>query len=314
MPMAFIFLPLIARFLLAKEWKLFIFGMKFSEWRIYLLAGNTLNFLVLLLVLLLPESPKFLVSVGRKADALGVLKLIYATNTGSSRDVSETRRWPVLRISFCSSGALTGVPSARRALGEPRQQPLGNEGPDERPPPDLEADVADIRAAVRREDGEDVLPDIPAVRHRARIVHVVSSGARARRLTNKHLSDSSLRFPDFFNQLQTHAENGTAATLCSVVGREHHNQTAVALNDCDGSGNMRTYDIIFLIGITFTSLSLLISFYIEKIGQNNYVCESARRRASSDEHYRRKELNVRGKYFQSAPWQCLPPARFCSSM
>lgn len=88
MPMAFIILPLIARFLFTKKWKLFIFGWNISVWRIYLLAGNTLNFLVLILVLLLPESPKFLVSVGRKADAMKVLKLIYATNTSKSSDVS----------------------------------------------------------------------------------------------------------------------------------------------------------------------------------------------------------------------------------
>lgn len=87
MPAAFIFLPIIARFLFTKKWKFVIFGWNMSIWRVYLLACNVLNLLVLILVLQLPESPKFLVSVGRKMDALNVLKLIYAKNTTKSSDV-----------------------------------------------------------------------------------------------------------------------------------------------------------------------------------------------------------------------------------
>lgn len=69
------------------------------------------------------------------------------------------------------------------------------------------------------------------------------------------------------------SSNQTATTLCWVVGKENQNQTFIATADCDGIGNMRTYDMIFLIGIIFTSMSLLISFYVEKIGKNNYVCK-----------------------------------------
>lgn len=57
-------------------------AFQYNSWRIFLLICAIPSFIVAALLLLLPESPKFLLSRGRHDEALAVFKGIYLTNTG----------------------------------------------------------------------------------------------------------------------------------------------------------------------------------------------------------------------------------------
>lgn len=58
----------------------------FNSWRIFLMVCSIPSFLVAVLLLYLPESPKFLLSQGRMEDALAIFRGIYVTNTGKPAD------------------------------------------------------------------------------------------------------------------------------------------------------------------------------------------------------------------------------------
>lgn len=58
----------------------------YNSWRIFLLICAAPSFIVAGLLLLLPESPKYLLSRGRYDEALDIFRGIYATNTGKPRD------------------------------------------------------------------------------------------------------------------------------------------------------------------------------------------------------------------------------------
>lgn len=59
----------------------------YNSWQIFLLICSVPSFVVGCLLFMLPESPKFLLSRGRKEEALNIFKKIYHINTG--QDVSE---------------------------------------------------------------------------------------------------------------------------------------------------------------------------------------------------------------------------------
>ncbi|XP_015608028.1 synaptic vesicle glycoprotein 2B [Cephus cinctus] len=58
----------------------------YNSWRIFLLICAVPSFVVAGLLLLLPESPKYLLSRGRHEEALDIFRGIYAINTGKPRD------------------------------------------------------------------------------------------------------------------------------------------------------------------------------------------------------------------------------------
>jgi VNT family MFS transporter (synaptic vesicle glycoprotein 2) len=63
------------------------YGIRYNSWRIFLGALSLPTFAIAMIILTYPESPKFLVSQGKTAEALAILQRIYAVNTG--RDKSE---------------------------------------------------------------------------------------------------------------------------------------------------------------------------------------------------------------------------------
>ncbi|XP_053612061.1 synaptic vesicle glycoprotein 2B-like [Plodia interpunctella] len=68
-------------------------GFVYNSWRIFLLVMSLPSFLVAALLLLLPESPKFLITTGRQEEAMEVFRTIYLMNTGRSKD-----EYPVKQI------------------------------------------------------------------------------------------------------------------------------------------------------------------------------------------------------------------------
>lgn len=58
-------------------------GFVYNSWRIFLLICAVPSFIVAILLMYLPESPKFLLSCGRFEEALAIFRGIYVTNTGN---------------------------------------------------------------------------------------------------------------------------------------------------------------------------------------------------------------------------------------
>lgn len=59
---------------------------KYNSWRIFLLLCAMPSFLVAVLLFYLPESPKFLIMQNRQDKALNILRNIFVTNTGKTKD------------------------------------------------------------------------------------------------------------------------------------------------------------------------------------------------------------------------------------
>lgn len=58
----------------------------YNSWRIFLLICAIPSFVVTGLLLLLPESPKYLLSSGKYEEALEIFRKIYVINTGKPRE------------------------------------------------------------------------------------------------------------------------------------------------------------------------------------------------------------------------------------
>ncbi|XP_013137783.1 PREDICTED: synaptic vesicle glycoprotein 2A-like [Papilio polytes] len=88
-------LPLLAWAMLTHTWDFYLFGGRFviHSWNLFLLATALVPLLTGLAFLCLPESPKFLMSRGRNAEALEVFRKIYKMNTGKSKE-----QFPVTRL------------------------------------------------------------------------------------------------------------------------------------------------------------------------------------------------------------------------
>lgn len=67
------------------QWQ--IFFINFKSWRLYLICNSFINLFNGIVFKILPESPKFLLTIQRPEQALDVLKRVYAFNTGQSKEV-----------------------------------------------------------------------------------------------------------------------------------------------------------------------------------------------------------------------------------
>lgn len=65
-----------------------IFGLSFTSWRLYLLVASVIHLFTYICITLLPESPKFLLSMGKKKESINVMRRMYTVNTGLPMDVS----------------------------------------------------------------------------------------------------------------------------------------------------------------------------------------------------------------------------------
>lgn len=86
-------LPLIAFSVINQEWALSIpfLDITYKPWRLFLLVCAVPGFLCGLIMIFLPESPKFLLTVDRDDEAVDVLKTMYRWNTGSPKSEFRVR-------------------------------------------------------------------------------------------------------------------------------------------------------------------------------------------------------------------------------
>ncbi|KAI8125190.1 Synaptic vesicle glycoprotein 2B [Lucilia cuprina] len=112
LPIALMYLPTAAIFVLPLRIDAMLFGMKFSSWRILLMVNSSLSLLALLGLFMLPETPKYVLVQGDHDGALEILRGIFVKNTG--RPASD---YPVKHIVMESNGAnLSNIKGVKDAL------------------------------------------------------------------------------------------------------------------------------------------------------------------------------------------------------
>ena len=80
-------IPALALLIIPQNWSISFGSITMHSWQIYLSACGLPVLCAALCFGFFPESPKFLMSQGRDAEALAAFQTIYAINKGCSRDM-----------------------------------------------------------------------------------------------------------------------------------------------------------------------------------------------------------------------------------
>lgn len=82
-----IYQPLMGLLVMPMQWQFTVFGLLYTPWRMYILLSSLITAISFLVMLFLPESPKFLLAIGKTDEALSILKTVFNVNTGKSKEV-----------------------------------------------------------------------------------------------------------------------------------------------------------------------------------------------------------------------------------
>lgn len=98
LPLGTAYQPMLAYFVLTQQFDIAVPlwpGLRFTPWRFYILVSTAIVVFTLLAMCWLPESPSFLLLMGRKVEALTVLRQMYVCNTGKAAEVMSMSctRW-----------------------------------------------------------------------------------------------------------------------------------------------------------------------------------------------------------------------------
>lgn len=78
-PLALVVIPM--------DWHFNILTLEYKPWRFFLTCTSLINLFNAVVFTFMPESPKFLLAMGRREEAMKVLSQIYAINTGEPKEV-----------------------------------------------------------------------------------------------------------------------------------------------------------------------------------------------------------------------------------
>lgn len=87
MPLGTAFQPFLALLIMPMEWRFNFLGLVYAPWRLYMLLSSSIMIFSFISMMRLPESPKFLLSVGKKSEAMEVLRTLYSINKGVPKAV-----------------------------------------------------------------------------------------------------------------------------------------------------------------------------------------------------------------------------------
>lgn len=87
LPTATAFQPLLALGTLPMTWRFSMGTLVFAPWRLHILLGSCIMIFPFVSLLFLPESPKFLIAMGKKEAGIEALRWVYEKNTGAPIEV-----------------------------------------------------------------------------------------------------------------------------------------------------------------------------------------------------------------------------------
>lgn len=97
MPLSVVFQPAIGLIVLPQSWQFDFFGLEYKTWRMFIMFNSSILAASFAAAMYMPESPKFLLAMGKQAEALDVLGYVFQANTGIDKKVGSTSM--VLRYS-----------------------------------------------------------------------------------------------------------------------------------------------------------------------------------------------------------------------
>lgn len=86
--------PLLGLLVLTRsfQWSFFNGWFVYKPWRMFLFINGLIPGIGCFGAMLLPESPKFLLAMGKPKETLDIMRKIYAFNTGSSKEVGPNTK------------------------------------------------------------------------------------------------------------------------------------------------------------------------------------------------------------------------------
>lgn len=82
MPISIVYQPVFGWLIMTMDWKYTVLGFVYSPWRLYIVLSSLINAFAYLIFIFLPESPKFMLAMGKQKEALDILIIGYKANGG----------------------------------------------------------------------------------------------------------------------------------------------------------------------------------------------------------------------------------------
>ncbi|XP_034671069.1 synaptic vesicle 2-related protein [Drosophila subobscura] len=230
--LSMIFAPAMAIGILPLRIETVVLGMRFSSWRVLLIANVSISLLALVGLSTLPETPKYMLVQGQGEAALETLRLIFSQNR--RQPPSE---YPVRAIGLESGGASL-------------------------------ADVHGFCDAVRL-----VWRQTVPLFYRSRLVHTLNI-CTIQFLIYSMAQGIFMWFPTILDELG--ARGGAPTLLCRVLSefdaQRPGNGTAVdAAQLCAVDVDTNTYQVMIIIGASFTGIYLVFAYIIDYTGKRNLL-------------------------------------------
>lgn len=85
MPLSVVYQPAIGLFIMPQTWQFDIFGIVFKTWRIFIMCNSSILAAAFVATMYMPESPKYLLAMGKQSEALDVLRMVFRVNSGNKK-------------------------------------------------------------------------------------------------------------------------------------------------------------------------------------------------------------------------------------
>lgn len=82
MPISIMYQPIMGWLIMTMDWKYTVLGFVYSPWRLYMVLSSLINIFAYCIFVCLPESPKFMLAMGKPKEALEILIIGYKANGG----------------------------------------------------------------------------------------------------------------------------------------------------------------------------------------------------------------------------------------
>lgn len=90
MPMSVVYQPVMGWLVMTMDWKYTFLGFVYKPWRLYMVLSSLINAFAYSVFLTLPESPRFMLAVGKPKEALNILITGYKANGGKEVSASAS--------------------------------------------------------------------------------------------------------------------------------------------------------------------------------------------------------------------------------
>lgn len=89
MPLSVIYQPLVGWGIMTLDFRYSLFGFIYTPWRLYIFVTSLINLVAFIMLLYPPESPKFMLAMGKPDEALKILRKVYQANGCGKKEVGQ---------------------------------------------------------------------------------------------------------------------------------------------------------------------------------------------------------------------------------